>query len=310
MHPVLQRADRFQDLLELEEHDAPYRFGSIFETEGWWARRHSKKKFKLLGRIDEAVRDVLEEDEEVHFLSYGSDTSGLEAYFLGFALYYLYRRAIVLTDRRILFLQINSRKKPGAFRSQLRYPAVAEVKRTLLRRARFSLRNGKSEVLKYAPRRDAGRICELVGKRRTATLGATTGADGVEQLCPHCYTVVEGRPRRCSRCRGSFRSARKAGLLSLLFPGFGDLYLGHRGLAVAEMLGAAAIWLVFGLGALGAAAAPEGEASTAGMLIMGGVLFAFVHGFDALATWYIGRKAIHPGKPSPEPSGSRAAAAG
>lgn len=35
-----------------------------------------------------------------------------------------------------------------------------------------------------------------------------------------------GRPAACPSCRGAIKSARKAGLLSLLFPGLGDLHLG------------------------------------------------------------------------------------
>lgn len=296
MQSPLQRADRFQDLLRPQTHESPYRFDSIFEEDGWWARRHSKKKFKLLRGIDEALRDLLEEDEEVLFLSFGSDTSGLEAYFLGWALYFLYRRAIVLTDRRILFLQINSRNKPGELRRQLRYAAIQRVTRTLLRRAKFELRDGTKEVLGYAPRRDAGRIRELADRQRRATRGRATGATGVEDLCPHCYAVVDGRPPRCSRCQGDFRSARKAGGLSLLFPGIGDFYLGHRGFAVFEILGGAVVWLWFW--ATVAAVSAEGvELSASGLLVLGGGIFVFVHGLDALATWHIGRKAIHPGKP-------------
>ena len=121
MPPVLQRADGFQDLRELTTHDGPYRFDSIFEDGGWWAGLRPRGKFRFLRRIDDELREVLEEDEEVYFLCSGSDTSGIEAFFLGWWLYLLFRRAIVLTDRRILFLQIDIGKRPKGLRSQLRY---------------------------------------------------------------------------------------------------------------------------------------------------------------------------------------------
>lgn len=289
MHTVLQRADGFQDLLELRTHDAPYRFDSIFEDGGWWARLHAKRKFGLLRRIDEELRQVLGEDEEVYFITSGSDTSGLEAYFLGWWLYLLFRRAIVLTDRRILFLQIDTRKRPKELRSQLRYPAIAEVNRTLLGRAEFELQNGETEVLAFAPRRDAARIREIAAEMRMVPAGSAARTGGVEDLCPHCFDVVEERPERCPGCGASFRSARRAAALSLLLPGVGDLYLGHRWFAALEIAGSLLVWLGF-WAVFGAAAGT----SPATVFVAGSLVFAFMHGLDAAATWHIGRKAVYP----------------
>lgn len=298
MHPVLQRADGFRDLLELRTHDAPYRFDSIFEDEGWWSRLRSKRKLELLRRIDEELRELLDEDEEVYFLSTGSDTSGVEAFFLGWWLYLLFRRAIVLTDRRILFLQIDIRGRPKEIRSQLRYPAIAGVEGTLLGRAKFELQNGETEVLAFAPRRDAGSIREITGEMRMMPAGSAARAGGVEDLCPHCYAVVEERPDLCSTCGGAFRSARKAAGLSLLLPGLGDHYLGHRWFAALEVAGSLLVWVGFWI-VVEAAGAPA-----ATVLPAGAVVFALMHGFDAAATWYVGRKAVYPGEESPDTAGA------
>ncbi|MDP2497442.1 MAG: hypothetical protein Q8W44_05535 [Candidatus Palauibacterales bacterium] len=296
MHPVLQRADGYQDLLELRTHDAPYRFDSIFGDGdgGWWARLLSRGKLRLLRGIDEELREMLGEDEEVYFLSSGSDTSGLEAWVLGWWLYLLFRRAIVLTDRRILFLQIDVRGRPKELRSQLRYPAIAGVGKTLLGRAEFELQNGETEVLAFAPRRDADRIREITGEMRMMPAGSAARTGGVEHLCPHCHAVVEGRPDRCSTCGGSFGSARRAAGLSLLLPGLGDHYLGHRWYAAVEAAVSLLLWLLFAI----IVTAAEASAST--VLLAGGVVFAVVHGLDAAATWYVGRKALYPGEESPE----------
>lgn len=298
MHPVLQRADGFQDLLDLRTHDAPYRFDSIFEDGGWWARLRSKGKLRLLRRIDEDLREVLEDDEEVYFLSSGSDTSGIEAYLLGWWLFLLFRRAIVLTDRRILFLQIDIRSRPKELRSQLRYPAIAGVEKTLLGRAEFELQNGESEVLSFAPRRDAGRIREITEEMRMMPAGSAARSGGVEHLCPHCYAVVERRQDRCSTCGGSFRSAERAAGLSLLLPGLGDQHLGHRWYAAVEAAGSLLVWLGFWI------VVEAAGATAATVLLAGGIVFTVMHGLDAAVTWYVGRKAVYPGEESPE--GARA----
>lgn len=288
MHPVLQRADGFRDLLDPRTHDAPYRFDSIFEDGGWWERFRSKRKLALLRRIDGELRQMLDEDEEVYFLSTGSDTSGIEAFFLGWWLYLLFRRAIVLTDRRILFLQIDVRGRPKETRSQLRYPAIAGVEETLLGRAKFELQNGETEVLSFAPRRDEDRIREIAEEMRMMPAGSAARAGGVEDLCPHCYAVVEERPDRCPSCGDPLGSARKAAGLSLLLPGFGDQYLGHRWYAAVEVTGTLLVWLGFWI-VIEAAGTPA-----ATVLLAGGVVFAVMHGLDAAATWYVGRKAVYP----------------
>lgn len=298
MHPVLQRADGVQDLLELRTHDAPYRFDSIFEDGGWWARLRSRGKLRLLRGIDEELRGMLGEDEEVYFVSTGSDTSGLEACVLGWWLYLLFRRAIVLTDRRILFLQIDVRGRPKELRSQLRYPAIAGVGKTLLGRAEFELQNGETEVLGFASRPDSDRIREITGEMRMMPAGSAARTGGVEHLCPHCHAVVEGRPDRCSTCGGSFRSAAGAAGRSLLLPGLGDHYLGHRWYAAVEAAVSLLAWLLFAIIVTGA------EASASTVLLAGTVVFAVMHGLDAAATWYVGRKAVYPGEENPEEAGA------
>lgn len=288
MHPVLQRADGFRDLPGPGTHDAPYRFDSIFEDGGWWTRLRSKRKLALLRRIDGELREVLDEDEEVYFLSTGSDTSGIEAFVLGWWLYLLFRRAIVLTDRRILFLQIDIRGRPKEPRSQLRYPAVAGVGKTLLGRAELELQNGETEVLAFTPRRDADRIREITEEMRMMPAGTAARSGGIEELCPHCFAVVEERPERCPSCGGSLGSARKAAGLSLLLPGLGDQYLGHRWYAAVEATGSLLVWLGFWI-VVEATGAPAATVLTAG-----GVVFALMHGLDAAVTWYVGRKAVYP----------------
>ena len=59
-----------------------------------------------------------------------------------------------------------------------------------------------------------------------------------------------------------------------------------------EILGAGLIWLAVFLPPV------EGQPalSTAELVTTGAILFAFLHGIDALFTWHMGRKGIYPGK--------------
>ena len=46
-----------------------------------------------------------------------------------------------------------------------------------------------------------------------------------------------------STCGGAFKSPNKAAWLSFIFPGVGDWYLGHRGMAILELIGSSFLWL-------------------------------------------------------------------
>lgn len=57
-------------------------------------------------------------------------------------------------------------------------------------------------------------------------------------------------------------------------------------------------WLLFAIIVTGA------EASASTVLLAGTVVFAVMHGLDAAATWYVGRKAVYPGEENPEEAGA------
>lgn len=263
----------------------PFAFETILDHSTWSARRLSKKKLRLISRIEAKVRSILSEGERVRYVTFGSGLGFWESYWLGWVAYYLNRRAILLTDRRVILLQIDSRRRPRDLVSQIRYPSIRKVKRTLLGNTCLVLGDGKRKVFAYVPRRDRQFLQKLTDWT-DASLAPDTG--GWEDLCPHCFVPVDGRPARCRACGGGIKSARRAGLLSLLFPGLGDLYLGHWKFAVLEILVAAVLWLAIFL------PDPEYAPNPLGYAAMAMFLVVFVHGPDAVATWYVGRKGLYP----------------
>lgn len=288
MHPTLAQARRFEDLLALDDHDAPYVYGGMFSSKGFRARRLSRKKFKLLKHIDVDLRRMLRDDERVYFLTFGSTVSFWESYLIGWAIYYINRRAIVLTNLRILLLQIDSRERPRDLKSQLDHRTITRVKRTALGNTQVKVKSGKKYLFTRLPRADAKYLQKVVDRVKTELTDSDAAAPEIEELCPHCYEPVPGRPTACPHCGGAFKTARKAALLSLLFPGFGDLYLGHRKFAVVEILVALLIWFGF------LVPDPAFPLSIADILTGAALLVLLMHGADALATWYIARKGHHP----------------
>lgn len=272
--------------LEQEKKFAgPFALETILDHSTWRARRLSKKKVKLMTRIEGRVRSILGEGERVRYVTFGSGNSFWESYWLGWAAYYLNQRAILLTDRRIILLQIDSRRRPRALVSQIRYPSIRRVKRTLLGNTRLDLGDGTRKVFAYVPKRDRKFLQKLTN---WSDASLTPDSGGWEDLCPHCYVRVQGRPTTCPSCGGGIKSALRAGLLSLLFPGLGDIYLGHWKFAILEMLVAAVIWI----GAL--VPDPEYPLTAGGYVFMALLIVVIFHGADAIATGYVGRKGLYP----------------
>ncbi len=294
MDPALRQAKRFEELLTGSPASGPYDFGSIFDDGSWGARRRSRRKLKLLQNLDDRLSAALEPGETVHFLTSGTSISFLESYFGGWMMFYLNRRAIVATDRRLLLLQINSRQRPRELAAQLRYPAIQSLGRTGLANTRLVLGNRKKVVFAYVPADDRKALQALLAQAHDSMgqLGVAPEAVGIEDLCPHCYSAVAGRPRACPHCGGAYKSRTRAGLLSLAFPGLGDLYLGHRGFAALELFVAAVFWLTI----LGAPVAGDPGAE---LLAMALVFFVFAHGFDAIMTRYIANKGLYPAHGGP-----------
>ncbi len=291
MSTPLQTVQDFRHLLRDDVTELPYVYREIFSDANWRQRSLSKKRLKLLKRIDPVLRNILWENERVLFVTRGVMAGFFEWYFLGWALYFLARRAIVVTDRRIVLLQINSRGTPGELVSQIDETAIAEVRSTLLGYTRVAFRNGARAMFTGVPRPDRRRLSDLTAQLSSAPAPMKSLRGAVEHLCPHCFVAVAQWPRKCPECAGEFKSATKAGLLSLILPGAGDLYLGHKGFAAFELFIAAVTWL----GLIAFASDPTiGPAQFVGIVV---ATVLFVHGLDALTTRFVGRKGLHPDWP-------------
>lgn len=294
MQSAIQRVGSFEELLKIEE-DGPYVFGRMFSADGWRARRRSKRRLKLLRKIDEPLREMLRDDERVFFVTSGVlHPSFLEWYFLGVVLYYMSRRAIVLTNQRILLIQIDSRKRPGEMRNEIAYTAVARLKNSWMGNTRIDFHNGDRVLLTRVSRADRKWLAEIL-EWFTERLEVPSADSALENLCPHCYVTVRGHPSTCTACGGAFKSPRRAASLSLVYPGAGDLYLGHNVFAVLELLGATLIWGVL------IVTAWDPAVRLGGALIAIGIVVLFFHGIDALTTRHIARKGLIRDSGSPRP---------
>lgn len=308
----LHTAKRFEDLLGEGVEPSPYDYRLLFEAKGWFARGRAKARWRRLKKLDPKLRRVLRPDERVYYVSNGTLSNFGEQFFEGHAAaQYVNRRALVFTTERVILMQLGTSEKPGLLTSELPYAALREVKSTWTGFCQLTLMNGKKHKLSGMPKADRKYLHEFLngvvagtGAEATGAGGLHKGSDGLTHLCPHCFTPAPGRPERCPSCDGGIQSANKAALLSLIFPGLGDWYLGYRWLAAMEMFGAGFLWFVMVIAPLLGVRTDKGhEGEAVSDSAFGGVYWAIAaiaivaaHGIDAVMTRSYGLKGHYPGR--------------
>ena len=291
MEAILSSASEPGDLLNITDSRIPYRFDQIFSAKGFGAKRLAKNRLKFMKAIDSQVQRFLADGEKVQFVSWGVEYSFAEQFLMGPWAYLINRRALVFTDQRILMIQINSRSRVLDLKTQLRFQAIEKFATRTFGYVGFVLRNGKKFNITGIPRKDRKAIKAFVSRRISETRADAPGL-GIENLCPECGNKVMGFPNRCHQCGQAFKSANKAGWLSLAFPGMGDLYLGHRWLGVTEIVGAVFAWSAIAF-PFAWSTYSDGGAWIVAAGVAGGV-FVFVHGVDCWITRRVGFKGIYP----------------
>ena len=192
------------------------------------------------------------------------------------------RATFVLTDKRVLLIHTDSKQRPRLFANQLPLERI----RTVTGRHSYAfIRAGREQLMFHGSKR--GEVKYLRGLLESTH----TEEGGWQNLCPRCFAGSDDAPTSCERCGEEFKNPRKAALRSLLFPGLGDFYLGYRGYALLEMLGATLLWGLF-VTVLVPAVRARGFS---GVLIALPVLvFAvLLHGGDAILTRAKARSGLH-----------------
>ncbi len=282
----------------------PYFFAKIFSIEKEGTQSISAQKFELLKSIDEEVRKMLHKDEKVYFITSGMLTSMMEEYFIsGPYAFSINGRAILFTTQRIILLQIMGVKrltgaqifslkeeeiKPMELRFQIPYAAIIKVGRTRLGNCRMSLKDGSTLTFGYVPKKDCEFMQKEIEKLKSKHLFSPSGAEGLENLCPYCYSTIEGYPKNCRSCWGTFKSASRAAWLSFIFPGLGDFYLEYRGFALLKIIIFSLLWVAILSGALFRNLKFLDPMATALLF------FICMHGINAIWTHHIAKKGIYP----------------
>lgn len=290
----LQSVKNPADLLTSAYAELPYDFVNFIATDTFRSRRLAKRRLKLIKVIDPTLAVALHPGERVFFVSEGLRLGNLEQLFIGWVVAYYNLVAFVFTSERILLVHLRERNKRGSFLSAIDYADVRDVKATFWGRFRLRFVNGKSLVFAKMGRVDRKYLSGLMATLLERSPAIRKEAPGIRTLCPACAEEVKGFPEACPSCQISFKRPRTAALLSLLFPGLGDWYLGSRLLAVIEIGFMAFLWRL----ALFPLPIEGTEGGTGEVLVgPGAVALIFFHVFDAAKSMHLAQKGLMPRRP-------------
>jgi hypothetical protein len=270
------------------------------EDDGYLGRRAKARRAKLHGGVSDVLPRALAPGETIRYAARGVRYSVWEHMFGGAAVaQYHNMTALVVTDRRLLLLQLGHRGKAGDIKNELPLAAIHRARKGTMG-LRLDLADGTKLRFVSVSGKD--------GKRLVALLPRAAGPKGavpsLVHLCPACLRPVPGPVGAalvCPQqdCRIPFRDPRKAARLSALVPGLGDLYLRHHFFGAIEFLGSMAM---LGLGIAFALQARDGQASS---IVAAALLaLAFIglpRLIDHRLTLHMGRKGLVPLALAPAP---------
>lgn len=225
-----------------------FSFDEIFtahEKHGYKTRAN-RLKFRLLETTyGLLINRILIDGERVHKVSRGIIYYPFEVPYANGLLTALSNYfAIICTDHRILFVNIDFRSKSTTrYVYQVLYEEVTDVSRSIfLTSLKIKTRNQRNWNFTTVGRTSAKEIKDFINS--SGKEGPSGLFNGVTrwQLCPLCDKFLAVGLVSCPHCVAVFKRADEAMTRSLILPGLGSLYLSYIPLGIIEMTGYLAVW--------------------------------------------------------------------
>ena len=249
---------------------------------GEYRNKRNKFKVKILMAVSEVLDKILKEGEKVMRVGKGTAYYPAELFFGNGWLTMIYNHyAILATNERILLINVNSRMKGTThYLFQVLYEDIKKVKRGLFFSSMVLDRiRSKRRVLTQMKRYISKDLKEFIMQRKEHAKGEP--GEVLECICPSCFVPLERGLNNCPSCEAGFKTPKKATLRSLLLPGLGDFYLGHRALGAMELIGSIIVWSY--------ALILISSGQTAGLFVAVVVLL-FYNCTDAVVTYFMAKK--------------------
>ena len=260
---------------------------------GSYKTGRNKFKIRILKAVQDRAEQILEDGEIVLRVGKGTAYYPLELFLGNGWLTMLYNHyAILATNRRLLFININHRiNRSTHYLFQMPYTDIKKAKRGMLFNYLVLYRHkGKRRVFNGLKGYLNKELRTFIEEMRTAAGDVSPDNMAAEKLCPACFEPLADKLENCPQCSADFKLPQKALIRSLILPGLGDMYLGHRFLGALEMVGALIVWMVVITSII---------AGGAENFVFAAILLFFFNGMDGLLTYHMAKKGYMLAKPLP-----------
>ena len=281
---VQEQLEKWELSLDFEQ---PYRLEKMFpKLAGWGSKSEIKRKVALIGQIEPILGDLLLPNEEVMYVAKGVQHSALEALTIG-ALWsnMINQTVFVLTNLRLVMLRSNSKGRPRETCWSIFYSQISQFKAGFTGVLKLKLNDGRGLQFTGFSKLDKKSMPvifqECMETYRDLDFDPEC-SQSREDLCGRCFAVVPKGQFECPNCETRFWTPAQVAVRSLIFPAWGDFLLKHRLFAVFEIIGIGFTWLI----ALNLAS--ESDYVAAVLVVL------FAHGLDAIVTYLIASKGLHP----------------
>jgi len=265
---------------------AKFDFGEMFtpNKKGGYKSRKNRFKVKILKAVYDILDKMLEDGEKAMRIGKGTAYYPAEIFLGNGFLTMMYNYyAIVCTNRRILLININPRMtRRTHFLFQVPYEDIKKVKQGLFLNHLIIYRtNARRRVFTSVKRYILKELREFITLKQDTVSQAKPHKESLENLCPSCFAPLQKRLVACPYCKVQLKEPKKALFKSLLLPGWGDLYLGHRALGILEMLGSVIVWVIVIV-----------SMRQGGFENLAAALFVLLlyNGYDSVLTYHMGKK--------------------
>ncbi len=258
--------------------------------------RIRKRVQKALEKLQDPIARFLDTDESVLFVvaRCNSPATGLEQYLLGAYAGVLAGTTLVLTNRRLLHFRVKSNGSwTGSVRA-VHWGDVSEgrVKGWLSKTMELVYRGGKKEKYWQIRRDDGKKLKAILERVLPDSAGEMTSTLQMVSLCPDCKAALTPEVYECPACRKMFRNPGTMLTRTILIPGGGHFYCGHKLLGLAHALVEVIFLLALAaltLELLGYTRPGPGEEPASWAMIV--IVLAFL-GLEKAVGWYMCRRFI------------------
>jgi len=282
--------------LGLNTDSMPYQLEKMFpRLDGWGVKGEIKRRVKLIQQVEPQLPEMLFPNEKILYVGKGIQHSIIESLTIGAVWSNMINQTVfVLTNLRLLMIRSNSKGSPADTCWMIYYSEITKFKSTLTGVLDLKLNDGKKIRFTGFPKVDRKTMPKLFEEAMETyrERGFTPAcSQSCEDLCGGCFAIVPKGQFQCEKCGTTFWTPGQVAIRSLIFPAWGDMLLKHRVLACVELLGLMVTWFI------AYALADDGDYFGAAIVIL------LAHSFDAVVTYFIAKKGLHPSgkKAVPEP---------